>query len=86
MINVNEYGGVTIESADKSMRFIVGLYCTWITIGKLWFFIGRDDVYKDDWDEMFFFHLHYKGKELVKIYAYLPRVIHVSILERNLCN
>lgn len=86
MIKVNEHGCLTLESADKTIKLGFYLYVTSITIGDFWIHFGRDCVWKDDWDEMFFFYLQYRGKEVVKIYAYLPEAINVSILEKNLCN
>lgn len=86
MININEHGGVTIESADKTIRFVFGLYVTSITIGNFWLHFGRDDVYKDDWDEMFFFDLHRNKKEIVTIYAYLPTRFYLRLFGKDICN
>jgi hypothetical protein len=79
MFKINEHGCVTFQSADETIRGVFGIYVTSITIGDFWIHFGRDDVYKEDWDEMFFFHLHHNDKEIVTIYSYLPTSCHLRL-------
>ena len=83
-LTVNKHGVLRFESADKTISAVFSLYVTSITIGNFWFHIGRDDVYDEDSDEMFFLHLNYKQKELATIYAYLPTSLYVRVLGRKL--
>lgn len=86
MINVNEHGAVTIESADKTICFVFGLYVTSIMINNFWIHFGRDDVYDEDSDEMFFFHINYNEKEIVTINSYLPTSFRIRLFGKEICN
>lgn len=86
MIKINEHGIISFKSADETMYGVFGHYVTSITIGNFWLHFGRDDVYKDDSDEMFFFHLNHNEKEIVTIYSYLPTSFHLSLFGKEIWN
>lgn len=86
MISVNKHGAVTVESADKTIRFVFGLYVTSITICNFWLHFGRDDVWKEDWDEMFFLHVSYNKNDIISIYSYSFKTFYLRLFGKKTCN
>jgi hypothetical protein len=86
MIEVNEHGCLHIKFG--CLNYVGGIYTTSITFGNFWLTIGRDDVWSDEFDEMFELVITYKNREIVTMYSYEPIFVnfHLRLFGKIICN